>query len=230
MMPGDARDPWWAPVPFEGAPAPRRVALCLRPDGMPVAPEVIAALQDAGKRLEAGGYIVEEIDTTPGFREATELQVKLWLGDGWAGFRAAVEREGDPGALAVMHGVQVFAENLPPDVIATTLTRRNTIVREWTRFMAEYPILLVPVSGELPFRDGLDMESPESWARVLEAQLVQTGLPLMSMPGLVISTGMVGTAPVGVQLIGARYREDLLREAATSIEAGGTPPLPADVR
>ncbi len=227
MMPGDARDPWWTPVPFEGPAVARKVALCLRPDGMPVVPEVIVALQDAARRLEAAGYIVEEVETTPGFREATELQVKLWLGDGFAGFRAAVEREGDPGALAVMNGVREMAEALPPDIITTTLTRRNAIVRAWTLFLSEYPILLLPVSGELPFRDGLDMDGPAAWARVLEAQLVQTGLPLMSLPGLVVSTGMVGTAPVGVQLIGARYREDLLLEAGEAIEAGGVPPMPA---
>jgi amidase len=40
---------------------------------------------------------------------------------------------------------------------------------------------------------------------------------------------MVGTSPVGVQLIGARYREDLLLEAAQHIEAGGTPPMPAEL-
>ncbi len=229
MMPGDPRDPWWLPVPFEGPPAPRRVALCLRPDGMKVAPEVIAALKDAAKRLEAAGYVVEEIGATPGFREATELQVKLWLGDGWAGFRAAVEREGDPGALAVMHGLKDFAEALPADTIPVTLARRNAVVREWTRFLAEWPLLLVPVSGELPFPDGLDMQGKDAWARVLEAQLVQTGLPILAMPGLVVSTGSVGTAPVGVQLIGARFREDLMLEAGAAIEAGGTPPMPAEL-
>ena len=193
---------------------------------MAVVPEVIAALQDAAKRLEAAGYAVEEGAETPGFREATELQVKLWLGDGWAGFRAAVEREGDPGALAVMRGMREMADSLPPDVIATTLNRRNTIVRAWTQFLAKHPILLLPVSGELPFPDGLDMQ-PGGWNRVIEAQLVQTGVPLMSLPGLVVSTGLVGTVPVGVQLIGARYREDLLLEAGEAIEAGGAPPMPA---
>jgi amidase len=229
MMPGDARDPWWMPVPFEGPAVPRKVALCPRPDGMPVVPEVTAALLDAAKRLEDAGYIVEEVENTPGFRESSLLQLKLWLGDGWAGFKAAAEREGDPAALTVLGYEAETAEALPPDVIATTLARRNTIVRAWVQFLAEYPILLVPVSGELPFPDGLDQHGPAAWKRVLEAQLIQTGLPLMSLPGLVVSTGMVGTVPVGVQLIGARYREDLLLEAGQAIEAGGTPPMPAEL-
>ena len=166
MMPGDARDPWWIPVPFDGPPAPKRVALCLRPDGMTIAPEVEAALLDAASRLRAAGYAVEEVDTTPGFREPTQLQLQLWLGDGWPGFRAAVEREGDPGALAVMHGVRAMAEALPPDIIATTLVRRNTLTRAWTRFLADTPLLLVPVSGELPFEDNLDRRSADDWTRV----------------------------------------------------------------
>ena len=229
MMVGDARDPWWVPVPLLGPPVPKRVALCLRPDGMAIVPEVEAALLDAARRLEAAGYVVDQVDQVPDFREATQLQMKLWLGDGWAGFRAAVEREGDPGALAVMEGVRAMAEALPPGVIATTLARRNTITRDWTRFLAETPLLLVPVSGELPFPDGLDRQGDAAWARILEAQLIQTGLPLMGLPGLVVSTGMAGTVPVGVQLIGQRYREDLMLDAGAAIEAGGVPPMPAEL-
>ena len=229
MMPGDARDPWWVPVPFEGPVLPKRVAVCFRPEGMTVVPEVMAALQEAVRRLEAAGYVVEEVAGTPGFREGSELQLKLWLGDGWAAFRAAIEKEGDPGALAVMEGVREMAEGLPPDVVATTLIRRNQVVREWTRFLAERPLLLLPVSGELPFVDGLDMKGGAEWARVMDAQLVQTGLPVLGLPGLVVSTGMVGTVPVGVQLIGARYREDLMLAAGEAIEAGGVPPMPAEL-
>jgi amidase len=39
---------------------------------------------------------------------------------------------------------------------------------------------------------------------------------------------MVGRVPVGVQMIAARYREDLLLEAGSAIEAGGVPPSPID--
>ena len=227
MMRPDARDPWHVPVPFDGPALPKRIALCLCPDGMGIVPEVERALHAAAASLRDAGYTVDEVDDTPGFREPTELQVRLWLGDGWPAFRAAVEAEGDPGALAVMHGVREMAEALPPDVIATTLLRRATLVRGWFAFLAEYPLLLCPVSGELPFRDGLDMEGGEAWARVMDAQLVQTGLPLMGLPGLVVSTGMAGTVPVGVQLIGARFREDLMLAAGEVIEAGGGPPMPA---
>ena len=229
MMVGDARDPWWVPVPFEGPAVRRRVALCLRPDGMEIVPEVERAVLAAAALLRDAGYAVEAVDTVPSFREATEMQMKLWLGDGWPAFRAAVEREGDPGAMAVMQGVSAMAEELPPDVIAQTLVRRNSLTRQWTMFLAEWPLLLLPVSGELPFADGLDMKGGEAWARVLRAQVTQTGLPLMGLPGLVVSTGMAGTVPVGVQLIGARYREDLMLAAGEVIEAGGVPPMPAEV-
>lgn len=86
MSQPDPRDPWWTPAPLTGPEVPRRAALCLRPDGLAIVPEVEAALLDAAKRLEAAGWVVEQTDTMPSMREATELQVRLWLGDGFAAF------------------------------------------------------------------------------------------------------------------------------------------------
>jgi amidase len=54
------------------------------------------------------------------------------------------------------------------------------------------------------------------------------GIPLMGLPGLVVSTGMVGQVPVGVQLVAARFREEVLLLAGEAIEAGGVPPAPID--
>ena len=62
---------------------PKRVAMCLNPDGLDPVPEVKAAVADAGKRLERAGWTVEEIANTPPLREAADLQTKLWLGDGY---------------------------------------------------------------------------------------------------------------------------------------------------
>ena len=224
----DARDPWYTPAPVIGRPVARKVALCLRPDGMEVAPELIDALHDAAHRLEAAGYVVEEVSQTPSFREATDLQVKLWLGDGYAGFSELVAREGDPAAIAIVESFREMVASLPPDIIARTMIARATLTRAFQLFLDQYPLLLLPVSGMLPFAWNADMAGPAGMKRVWEAQLIQTGLPAMSLPGLVVSTGMTGTAPVGVQLIAPRYREDLLLAAGEAIEAGGVPEAPID--
>ena len=228
MAQPDARDPWWVPAPLEGPAVPRRAALCVRPDGLAVVPAVEAALRDAAKRLEAAGWIVEEVRETPSLMEATALQVKLWLGDGFPGFADLVTREGDPGALAVLAGVRDQAAAMPADVVAQTLVRRATLARDWSLFLERYAVALLPVSAELPFQDGADMETPDSFDRIWRAQLVQTGLPLVGLPGLTVSTGMVGAAPVGVQVVAGRYREDLCLLAGEAIEAGGVPPAPID--
>ena len=62
----------------------------------------------------------------------------------------------------------------------------------------------------------------------MEAQLTQVGLPLMGLPGLTVTTGLVGRVPVGVQLLAGRYREDLLLQAGAAIEAAGVPATPVD--
>ncbi len=228
MSAPDARDPWWVPAPLEGPPAPRRAALCLRPSGLVIVPEVEAALLDAGRRLEAAGWTVELVEDTPSLQEATDLQIRLWLGDGFPAMWDAAEREGDAGALAVLGAVRETALALPPDVVARSLVRRAGLTREWLAFLERYPVLVLPVSAELPFPDGLDLQGDAAWKRVWTAQLVQTGLPLMGLPGLTVSTGLVGTAPVGVQIIAGRYREDLCLLAGEAVEAGGAPPSPVD--
>jgi len=44
----DFRDPWWVPAPLVGPAMPKRVAMCLNPDGLDPVPEVRAAVADAG--------------------------------------------------------------------------------------------------------------------------------------------------------------------------------------
>ena len=223
----DMRDPWWVPAPLQGPPTALRAALCLEPDGLATAPEVKIAVADAGLRLERAGWTVEEVATPP-LREPAELQTRLWLGDGYAAQLATAEREGDPGALACLHGNRAKAQGFDAAAFSGALTRRATLTREWLHFFETYAVLLMPVSAELPFPDGLDLRDQASFERVWAAQLPQIAIPFMGLPALTVSTGLVGRVPVGVQLVSTRYREDLCLMAGEAIEAGGTPPMPVD--
>jgi amidase len=224
----DLRDPWWVPAPLQGPEVPLRAAICLRPGGMQIANEVEDALLDAGRRLSAAGWTVEQIDDTPLIRDAAEVQERLWLGDGFDALVDAVTRDGDPGARAVVDGVRATVEAMPADAVKTSLVRRTTLTRHWRLFLEQYPVLLLPVSGELPFPDGLDMQDEAGFRRVWDAQLTLRALPAMGLPGLVVSTGMVGSVPVGVQIVANHFRENLCLLAGEAIEAGGTPPSPID--
>jgi amidase len=207
---------------------PKRAALCVAPDGLEVAPEVRAAVIDAGKRLERAGWVVEEIVNTPPMQEAAALQTKLWIGDGYEAQLAAAEREGDPGALACLRGKRADVFPSDPDTLSRTLVRRATLTREWLLFFEQYAVLLTPVSGELPFPDQLDRRDDASFARVWRAQLPQIAIPFMGLPALSVATGLVGRIPTGVQVVSGRYREDLCLAAGEAIEAGGVPPSPID--
>ncbi|MBR0646067.1 amidase family protein [Plastoroseomonas hellenica] len=229
MRARDIRDPWWVDVPHVGAPAPKRAALCLAPDGMAVQPAVQDALHDAASRLEKAGWTIEEVDTPP-LRRPAELQAMLWLAESRRGLNRALREEDDPDASFVFAQMEALCPMPDLDALMDALQARSGFVRQWMEFFERFPIAITPVSGELPFRDQEDVESPEAFRRIIEAQLTQVGLPLMGLPGLTVATGMVGTVPVGVQLLAARYREDLLLDAGAVIEAAGAPVAPVDPR
>jgi amidase len=223
----DVRDTWWVPAPLEGPAVAKRAALCLEPDGLETVTEVKAALTDAAKRLERADWTVEQVESPP-LREAADWQTKLWLGDNYEAQLAAAEREGDPGALACLRGNKSKVFPFDAAAFSKALTRRATLTRDWLKFLEKYPVVLMPVSGELPFPDQLDMRDEASFARVWRAQLPQIAIPFLQLPALTVSTGLVGRVPVGIQIVAGRFREDLCLAAGEAIEAGGPPLSPVD--
>ncbi|WMD20752.1 amidase family protein [Achromobacter seleniivolatilans] len=221
----DPRDPWWVPAPLVGPDAPRRAALCVNPDGMETEPGVVKALLEAARRLADAGWTVDTLDAIPPMQEAADLQIRMWMADGYDAMLAAAEKEGDQGALVALRGQRDKAAGADLSNFSAALTRRATLTRLWELFFAEYPVLLLPVSAELPFPDKLDLQGDAAYARVWRAQMTQIGVPFMGLPALSVAMGSamssVGPSPVGVQIVAGRYREDLCLAAGEVIEAAG---------
>jgi amidase len=151
-------------------------------------------------------------------REAMSLQLLLWMSEYAYSGGAAIIKEDDPDANFVY--AQLLKNCATPTLssLMEALQQRLRLAREWQQFLSTYPVLLCPVSAEAPFPDLLDVESPAAFARVLEAQMTQIALPLMGMPALSVATRS-GNAPMGVQLVSARFREDILLAAGADIES-----------
>ncbi|MCR0985754.1 amidase family protein [Roseomonas populi] len=217
MSAPDARDPWWVPAPLQGAPFPKRAALCVRPEGMATTPEVEEAVRAAGRRLQDAGWTVAETPVPP-MRQPARLQALLWLAESRRGLKRALAEENDPDANFVFAQMERLCPEPDMNAFQDALQARAGFLREWSLFLERYPVALMPVSAEPPFPDLLDLESPEAFDRVIEALLPQVGLPLMSLPGLTVTTDLSGPAPLGVQLVAGRYREDILLEAGALLE------------
>lgn len=219
----DPRDPWYQAMPLAGPPAAKRIAYVEAPDGMPVAEPIRAALRDAALRLQEAGYQVEAVATPP-WREAMALQLQLWMAEFRHTNLAGLRAEDDPDANFVYAQMTRHCPETDLHGMMETLRQRARLTRLWRGFLAEWPLVLCPVSGALPFKDHRDTASEADFDAVLEAQLPLIATPFMGLPGLTVSTGRHGTAPVGVQLVADLYREDLLFAAGAIL---APTPIPA---
>jgi amidase len=226
MASPDPRDPWWSPAPLVGRALPRIAAVCVCPDGLDTQPEVAAALRDAADRLRDAGWTVDEIDELPPLKDACAIQIALWMGDGYEAMVEAAQREGDLGAITALAGQEDTAAGMTAQKLSAALIRRASITRQWQQFIERFPVVLMPVSAELPFPAELDLQGPEAYARVWTAQMAMVGLPITGLPALVVSTGVSGSSPVGVQIVAGRFREDICLAAGEAIEARGTEAAP----
>jgi len=226
MAAEDLRDPWWTPAAINLPLKNKRAALTVNPDGLEVVPEVEQALREAAKKLEKAGWQVIETECPP-LRKPAQLQATLWLAE----FRRnpqIISDENDPDANFVYAQMDALCPETDVNGLLDAIQKRATFIREWQLFLDEYPVLICPVSGELPFPDLLDVESPVAFQRVMEAQLTQIGLPLMGLPALTVSTGLTANTPNGVQLVAGRYHENTLLLAGEAIEQAGIMPSAID--
>lgn len=216
----DPRDPWHTPA----APAPyrKRAALALTPDGLQTDPAIQQALTEAAKTLEAQGW---EIGTPkiPPFREAMELQLTLWLSEFGLGGAEAVAREADPDATFVHRELTNLAPPPTLESFMRALQSRARLARLWRGFFTDWPVLLTPVSGALPFPDHYDTSGPEAFAQVIEAQMPQIAPPFMGLPGLALTTTRTATHPIAIQALADRGNEHILLDLADLL----APEIPA---
>ena len=231
MSPGDPRDPWWVPAPLTGPalPRPLRVAMTVNCGGTPADPAVVVAVRQAGAWLVDAGYVVEEVEP-PSLAEAHALWNLIGNDEARKFMWPAIEQFGDEGVRRSFGWMLADSPVLDHAEHLKAFAKRSTLIRRWQLFLERFPLVLGPVSGEPPFPWGWDVDSEASMARVLRAQESQFAVPVLGLPAISVPTGLAGALPMGVQLIGPRFREDLLLDAAEVIESRCPPMTPIDPR
>ncbi|MDH3643061.1 MAG: amidase family protein [Gammaproteobacteria bacterium] len=220
MARADSRDPWWVPAPNLGTDDGTlpRVAYCPDPAGDGVDPFVARAVVQAAQILAEAGYAVEEA-TPPLVREIAQEWGTLLFTEIEHMLAPVIREHGSADLLRVLELSEAAYPSTDLDGYLRTLAQRTGRIRSWCAFLEQYPLVLLPVSGEPPFGADEDLAGAERMSEIQAAQRTLVVANYLGLPAAVVPTGIHDDMPMGVQIIGARFREDLCLDAAERIEA-----------
>jgi amidase len=188
---------------------------------------VKSSVERAARWLAEAGYAVEKVET-PSYGRAVELWMDLQRAELRHFMWPLIEAHGDEGARTSVGYLLSGGAGAGPDDYMKLLAERTRSVRDWGLFLERYPLVLTPVSLEPPFVRGFDTASQAGMDEALLAQHPQLMVPLLATPAIAVPTGLAAGLPMGVQLMAARFREDLCLDAAEVIEARAPALTPID--
>lgn len=230
MAQPDMRDGNWMPVPLNGPELTRPVGVAISPSPFgDEAPEVVAAVKAAGRWLAEAGYAVEEIEP-PRLAEAADVWHRLVINEERRGLAPLIRKFGDARSRYNLDCHLAYAPELDGDQVLACFEQRLGIIRAWQLFQEKYPIIILPVSAQLPFRFGQDQEDADIVRALLDAQRPLLAIPALGFPSLAVPTGIADGKPVGIQVIAGRFREDVCLAAGEVIEAKASVSTPIDPR
>ena len=125
-----------------------------------------------------------------------------------------------PDFLLAIDGFLKLADILDGPGYMTAIAQRSRVIREWVMFLEDYPLILAPVSVKPPWPVNADLGGEAPVREIFWNDFRFTSaISVLGLPAAVTPVGLVGGHPVGVQIIGRRFREDLCLDAAAAIEA-----------
>jgi len=218
----DNQDPFSAPVPLRiPSETGLRAGVVEQFYQVPVHPEIRHTVQHAARKLAEAGIPAE-----PFAPQGLERAPNLW----WFFFGilpAPLIRQMLEGCEADAHWTVTeslagaLKEPLPTaEQTLFNLAARDRMRASLLRQMEEYPVLLMPPCGVAAFpHRSRKWKVGEQEIGLFQAMMPATPSNLLGLPAVVIPFGMSSEGlPIGVQLVGRPYEEELILELAVRLE------------
>ena len=210
--------------PLDGDVAGLRLGLSTTLGCWAVDPEITAAVEQAAQRLEAAGATVDIVD--PGFRPADGAAwMTLWAVFMAAYFGDVLEEFRDRMDPAVVHLIETGRQVTAPDYKRIELVRTDV----WQRLrpiLSTHDALLCPTMAQPPGpaakADGPPAE-PVNTDGYLAADMTGIFNLVSPCPAISVPCGRHHRAvdaglPIGLQVVGRRWREDTVLRIARAVE------------
>lgn len=184
-----------------------------------VQPEVAAAIDCAAKRMADLGAIVEEID--PGFTSPQEALLVLWYSaqaHSIDGMKLTEEQVAllDPGFAKIVEQGRRYTSR---DFVAA-MQVRGELKAKMAQFHETYDALMLPTMPVTAIEAGVDFPGDiegRDWSdwSPFTYPFNLTGQPAVSVPCGFDAGGL----PIGLQFVGAHYRDDIVLSLAAAYQA-----------
>jgi len=219
----DPRDPFHAPLPWRG-PAlegPIKVGFTKETYEFDLHPEVSLALDTARDALVDAGYQVEEVDP-PLLREAALDGYRALMGEVSALMGPDLRKYGSATLNAIFD--EYYAQ-FPPfegTELLQMMAKRSHYARVWSLFLEQYPLVLTPFMPQPFFCPDRDAQGAAGVREALGSALWSYSMNYMGLPAGNVPARLAelpqGPQPINVQIVGRRWREDLVVDACVAIE------------
>ena len=219
----DPRDPFHVPLSWNG-PAldgPIKVGFTKETYEFDLHPEVSLALDTARDALTDAGYQVEEIDP-PELREAALDGYRALMGEVSAMMGPDLRKYGSATLNAIF---DEYYDQFPPfqgTELLQAMARRSHYARVWSLFLEEYPLVLTPFLPQPFFCPDRDAQGAEGVREALGSALWSYSMNYMGLPAGNVPARLAelpqGPQPINVQIVGRRWREDLVVDACVAVE------------
>ena len=220
MAGGDARDPWWVPAPFEGEPlqTPIRVAVTRNSHGYPIHPGILQLIDRCADYLRDAGYEVVDAEP-PAIMEPARGWFSVLLTDLKATLGSAVDQHGIAKNIRrIFDWYYEMGTILDLDSYRVGLADKIRMARTWSAFLDSYPLVLTPFLMRPLYPWNYDTLGLEQTKDLWDAAVYSYGINYVGLPAGFVPVDLVENLPAGVQLVGRRFREDVILDAMAAIE------------
>jgi amidase len=233
----DNQDPFSAPVPLgDRGEAGLRVGVFEQFYRVPVDPQILHTVRRAAQIL-ADLSIPTEPFEPQGLERAPNI---WWFLFGQVPARLTQQtiqgREADAHWTATESLESALAQPAPTaEQLLLNLAKRDRMRASLLRQMEQFPVLLMPPCGVTAFRHrSRHWKVGEEEIGLFEAMMPATPFNLLGLPAVVIPFGMSAEGlPIGVQIVGRPYEEELILDLAVRLENArgpfAVPPAPPEV-
>jgi amidase len=219
MAAGDPRDPWWVPAPFEGEALekPILIAVTRNSYGYPMHPAITELIDRAAIYLRDAGYEIVEVEP-PSIMEPARGWFTVLLTELKATLEPLLQQYGSDEVRRIFSWYYEIGKIVDFAEYRSGLADRTRMMRDWNVFLDKYPLVLTPFMMRPTYPWNYDALGLDQTKELFDAAVYSYGINYLGLPAGFVPIDLVEDLPAGVQLVGRRFREDLILDAMAAAE------------